>query len=216
MPIEVWGRDVSPEAAVRWRTWLVVLAVACVGLVAPNLAPFDPRLASGGPLQAPSAVHLLGTNDIGQDVLSQWLWAARATLAIAVGVTVLASGLAWSAGLLAGLSVRAEGPIMLLTDLLLALPGLPIAMLVLTLVGPSQSHVVLLLGLLAWPAFARIVRAQVITVRSAAYIEAARGLGPVIGVDQLEHAGVDQGCGVDPEDLNEGSTSFIPRPLLCG
>ena len=58
-------------------------------------------------------------------------------------------------GLVAGLSTRAEGAIMALTDLLLALPGLPLYVLILTLIGPSQAHVAILLGLLSWPAFAR-------------------------------------------------------------
>jgi peptide/nickel transport system permease protein len=66
---------------------------------------------------------------------------------------------------------------MAITDLLLALPGLPLYVLILTLVGPSQAHVAVLLGLLSWPAFARVVRAQVITVRTAPYIEAVHCLG---------------------------------------
>jgi ABC-type dipeptide/oligopeptide/nickel transport system permease subunit len=155
-----------------WPIALVVLAVA-----GPLLAPHDPRLSVGAPLDAPGAAHWLGTNDIGQDVLSQWLYAARATLAIALGVTALATVLAWSAGLLAGLSSRAEAPIVAAIDLLLALPALPLYMLVLTLVGASQTHVALILGLLAWPAFARVVRAQVIATRDAPFVEAARCLG---------------------------------------
>jgi peptide/nickel transport system permease protein len=128
-------------------------------------------------MQAPGPEHLLGTNDIGQDVLSQWLFAARATLGIAIAVTALSSVLAWAVGLVAGLSARAEGAIMALTDLLLALPGLPLYALILTLIGPSQSHVAVLLGLLSWPAFARVVRAQVIGIRTAPYIEAIHCLG---------------------------------------
>ena len=66
---------------------------------------------------------------------------------------------------------------MAFTDLLLALPGLPLYALILTLIGPSQVHVAVLLGVLSWPSFARVVRAQVIAVRTAPYIEAVRGLG---------------------------------------
>ncbi|MCA1645301.1 MAG: ABC transporter permease [Chloroflexi bacterium] len=156
---------------------LLLGAVAVLVLLAPGLAPYDPHLSVAAPLLAPGPAHWLGTNDIGQDVLSQWLFAARATLAIALTVTVLATALAWGAGLLAGLSAQAEAPVVGLIDLLLALPALPLYVLVLTLIGPSQSNVALMLGLLAWPAFARVVRAQVIATRDAAYIEAARGLG---------------------------------------
>jgi ABC-type dipeptide/oligopeptide/nickel transport system permease subunit len=156
---------------------LVVTTVALLALVAPGLAPYDPRLSVAAPLQAPGPAHWLGTNDIGQDVLSQWLYAARATLTLALTVTTLATALAWGAGLLAGLSARAEAPIVAAIDLLLALPALPVYMLVLTLIGPSQLHVALMLGLLGWPAFARVVRAQVIATRAAPYVEAARCLG---------------------------------------
>jgi peptide/nickel transport system permease protein len=169
------------------RAWLIVLAVVCAGLAAPAVAPFDPRLSSGGALQAPSPAHWLGTNDIGQDVLSQWLWAARASVAIALAVTALSAALAWGVGLVAGLSARAEGPIMAFTDLLLALPGLPLYVLILTLIGPSQTHVAVWLGLLSWPAFARVVRAQVIAVRTAPYIEAVRGLGGTWSRIALHH-----------------------------
>jgi peptide/nickel transport system permease protein len=177
-----------PQDDQALRTWLIVLAVVvCAGLVAPALAPFDPRLSSGGALQAPSEAHWLGTNDIGQDVLSQWLWAARVSLAIALAVTAVSSVLAWGLGLVAGLSARAEGPIMACTDLLLALPGLPLYVLILTLIGPSQLHVAVLLGLLSWPTFARVVRAQVITVRTAPYIEAVRCLGGTWPRTALHH-----------------------------
>ncbi len=156
---------------------LVMCLVGALALLAPGLAPYDPRLSVAEPLLAPNPWHWLGTNDIGQDVFSQWLYGARATLAIALAVTALATILAWSAGIVAGLSVRAEGPVLAAIDLLMALPALPLYMLVLALVGPSQLNVTLMLGLLAWPAFARVVRAQVIATRDAPYVEAARGLG---------------------------------------
>jgi len=152
-------------------------ALALLVLLAPAIAPYDPRLSVAGPLQAPSQAHWLGTNDIGQDVLSQWLFAARATLAVALGVTALATPLAWSAGLVAGLSARAEAPVLAVVDLLLALPALPLYMLVLTLIGPGQLSVALMLGLLGWPTFAQVVRAQVIATRQAAFVEAAACLG---------------------------------------
>jgi ABC-type dipeptide/oligopeptide/nickel transport system permease subunit len=153
------------------------MAMGLAMLALPALAPYDPRLSVAAPLQAPSMLHVLGTNDIGQDVLSQWLFAARASLLMALAVTALASTLAWSVGILAGLSARAEGVAMAVTDLLLALPALPLYVLVLTLIGPSQLHIALLLALLGWPTFARVVRAQVLSVRGAPYVEAARCLG---------------------------------------
>lgn len=157
---------------------IVVLAgLGVSALLAPSIAPFDPATASGPPLAPPSPQHPFGTNDVGQDVWSQWLWGGRASLSVAVVVTALSSALSWSLGLAAGVWSRAEPMLVGLADLLLALPAIPLYLLVLALAGPSQLTLMLSLGLLSWPAYARIVRARVIEVRTASYVEAARALG---------------------------------------
>ena len=159
------------------------LALAVVGLLilsallAPVLATHDPSLPSGAPLTPPGAEHLFGTNDIGQDVWSEWVWGARASLLIAGVVTVLSTVLSWGVGLSAGLWPKGEAILVALTDLLLALPAVPLYLLVMALIGPGQLHLMLVLGLLSWPAFARVVRARVIAVRREPYVEAARALG---------------------------------------
>ncbi len=172
----------SEIAASRWnRSALLggfVLALALtVAVLAPAIAPYDPRLPSGPPLLAPTRAHPLGTNDIGQDILSEWLWGARASLLVGLLVTLLSTALSWSVGIAAGLWRRTEGPLMAVTDLLLALPSIPLYLLIVVTSGPSRQTVVLTLGLLSWPAFARIVRAQTIALRGEAYVEAARAVG---------------------------------------
>src|SRR5215213_7947703 len=97
-----------------------------LALGAPLLAPYDPALLTGPPLAAPSPAHLLGTNDIGQDQLSQLLYGIRTSLLVAGSVTLLSAGLSWGVGLAAGFSRRAESVLMPVTDLLLALPSLPL------------------------------------------------------------------------------------------
>jgi ABC-type dipeptide/oligopeptide/nickel transport system permease subunit len=92
-------------------------------------------------------------------------------------VALLSTGLSWGLGLVAGMWQRAEGVLVGLMDLLLALPALPLYLLVLALLGPRQLTVILVLGLLSWPAFARIVRAQVLVTRNAPFVEAACALG---------------------------------------
>jgi peptide/nickel transport system permease protein len=151
---------------------LVVLAVG-----APWLAPYSSTALSGTPLQQPGAAHLLGTDDLGYDLWSQWLWGARSSLAVGAAVALLSAALAWSIGLIAGVSSRAEPVLVGTADLLLALPSIPLYLLVLLLAGPGEVQLVLVLALLGWPTFARIVRAQVLSVRSAPYVEAARCLG---------------------------------------
>ena len=165
------------------RISLRALAVAVLGLLvlsallAPVLATYDPALPSGPPLTPPGADHLLGTNDIGQDVWSQWVWGARASLLIATVVTLLSTALSWCVGLSAGLSAKGEAILVGVTDVLLALPPVPLYLLVIALIGPGQLHLMLVLGLLSWPAFARVVRARVIAVRREPYVEATRALG---------------------------------------
>jgi ABC-type dipeptide/oligopeptide/nickel transport system permease subunit len=172
--VECKHRELEPAVLAGGSILVCALAVA---LFAPVLAPYDPALPSGPALLPPGPTHPLGTNDIGQDILSEWLWGTRVSLSVAVLVSLLSTGLAWGVGIAAGLWRRAEGPLVAATDLLLALPSIPLYLLVVSLVGPSQRNVVLTLGLLSWPAFARIVRAQVIAFRSAPFVEAARALG---------------------------------------
>lgn len=160
--------------------WLGCGLLAVAGIMAlfgPWIAPYDPTLPIGQPLQPPGPSHPLGTNDIGQDVLSQLIAGARASLVVALGVAAISAALSWAVGLAAGLSRRLEAPLIGLADLLLALPSLPLYLLIVTLVGPSQSNLILTLGLLSWPAFARVVRSVVIRARAEPYVEAARALG---------------------------------------
>jgi ABC-type dipeptide/oligopeptide/nickel transport system permease subunit len=159
------------------RFWVVtaigVLAVAGTSL----LAPYDPLQLSGPPLATPTAAHWLGTNDLGQDLLSQLLYGIRTSLLVAGSVTLLSTALSWIVGLAAGVSRAVESGLMFLVELLLALPSLPLYLLVVTLVGPGVLHLVLTLGLLSWPAFARMVRSIVIATRAAPYVTAAWALG---------------------------------------
>jgi peptide/nickel transport system permease protein len=171
---EVVGRPLPPRALVGGGVLLVLAGLAALG---PSLAPYDPTVPSGPPFAPPGPVHLLGTNDIGQDILSEWLWGARASLLVTGPVALLSAALAWGVGITAGLWRPAEAPLMGLADLLLALPSVPLYLLVVALTGASQAHVVLVLGLLSWPAFARIVRAEVLGLRTAPYVDAARALG---------------------------------------
>ncbi|MDP9379897.1 MAG: ABC transporter permease [Chloroflexota bacterium] len=161
----------------QWLGCALLSAPFIVAVFAPLLAPYDPHLPVGRPLAAPTIEHPLGTNDLGQDTLSQLIYGARASLSVAVAVAAISTVLSWSVGLAAGFFRPVEGPLMALSDLLLALPNLPLYMLVVTLVGPSRLNLILVLALLSWPAFARVVRSVVIQTRSAPYVEAAGALG---------------------------------------
>lgn len=156
----------------------VVVCLVLVGALAPVLAPFDPRALSGDALQAPSAQHLLGTNDIGQDLASQLIWGARSSLALAIGAASVAVGLGLVVGVGAGLAGgMVDTVVMRGADVVLALPRLPLLVLIGALAGAGRVTLILVIGLLSWPVIARLVRAQSLSLRQRGFIASARGFG---------------------------------------
>lgn len=149
-----------------------------VALFAPLLAPFDPYERVGRPFQPPNELHRLGTNDVGQDILSELMFGARTSLL--VGAT--AAGMAIGLGTLIGISAGYYGGIldtvlMRLADVVLTLPFLPLLIVLAAFLGPSLVTIVLVVGLLSWARPARVIRAHVLTVRTLPYLEAGRALG---------------------------------------
>jgi ABC-type dipeptide/oligopeptide/nickel transport system permease subunit len=161
-----------------WTGAAIVAAVALVGALAPVLSPYDPHALAGPSLAAPSGEHLLGTNDSGQDILSQLIWGARSSTIVAG----LSAGLAVAVGVLVGAAAGlARGILdivaMRITDVFLALPALPLLILVVALTGPSRTAVVLVIALAGWPTVARVVRSQTLTLGRRGYVQAAQGFG---------------------------------------
>lgn len=161
-----------------WIGVAIVGGVALVGVLAPVLAPYDPRALSGPSLAAPSGDHLLGTNDSGQDILSQLIWGARSStvvaglsagLAVAIGVLVGAA-----AGLARGVT---DAVAMRVTDVFLAVPALPLLILVVALTGPSRIALILVIAMAGSPTVARVVRSQALTLGRRGYVQAAEGFG---------------------------------------
>ncbi len=168
----------SPGRRLAGMGVAILFLFSAVAVLAPALAPHDPRALSGDPLQPPSADHPLGTNDIGQDVASEVIWGARTSLVVAVGAGVIAVGVAVLIGVGAALAGGwVDSAVMRLLDVLLAVPVLPLLVLVAALAGPSRTVVVVVIGLLAWPRMARILRSQTLSLRQRGYVEAAQGLG---------------------------------------
>lgn len=162
------------------RLWLgVALLVALLTVVAldDKIAPYDPHALSGRPTERPSGAHLLGTNDIGQDLFSQVVRGGRVSMVVGFGAASLSTAIAWALGLLSGLGRRWSALVACVADLFLALPFLPVTILVVVHLGPSAVVIATTVGLVSWPAFARVMRARVATELAAGYIEAARAIG---------------------------------------
>jgi len=157
----------------------VVLAFVLAALFAPWLAPYPPTEQNfADAMQGPSAAHWLGTDSFGQDIYSRLLYGARS--ALWVGFASVALGLAGGValGLLAGLrGGRSEWALMRVVDGLLAFPELIMAMAFMAIFGLGLSNVVYALGLSFVGPFARMVRADVLQVKSRPYVEAARLMG---------------------------------------
>lgn len=156
----------------------ILAGFVLVAALAPVLAPHDPRAQSGLPFKAPSADHLLGTNDIGQDILSELIYGARISLAIGFLAATLAIVVGGLLGVISGFfGGWIDSLLMRLVDATLALPFLPLLIVLAVFLGRSLATTVLVIGLVIWARPARIVRSQVLSIRQRGYVEASRSMG---------------------------------------
>src|SRR5438445_10858291 len=158
---------------------LLTVALVLVALAAPLLSPFDPNVQdTSRRLEAPSRQHLLGLDDLGRDVLSRIIWGARVSLRVGFSVVILASLIGISLGAISGyFGGWLDTIIMRLTDILLAFPGILLAIALVAVLGPNLNNVVLALATIGWVSYARLVRGQVLKVREMEYVTAAKALG---------------------------------------
>jgi len=159
----------------------MVLLLVTVALAAPWLAPYDPLRAvanSFGNPFPPQRAHLLGTDELGRDILSRLIYGARISLLVAAAATGMTTGIGMSIGLLAGYAGGwIDTLLMRGTDTVLALPGLLLALALVAIIGPGLTSILVVIGLISWPAIARAVRAEVLTLRERDFVLAAKALG---------------------------------------
>ena len=159
---------------------ILLLTFVIVGVSAPGIAPFSPAsIDLTHRLESPSSTHLAGTDELGRDTLSRLLYGARISLAVSVTVVAVSLALGLAIGGLAG---YAGGwiDIVLTTvamNTFLALPGILLAIAFAAFLGPGFTNLVLALSIGGWAGYARLVRAQVLSVRDREYVDAARALG---------------------------------------
>lgn len=165
-----------PGLYLAWATLaLLLLAVAAPGW----LAPADP-LAADARLAylPPNTTHWLGTDENGRDVLTRLIHGARPSLLIGLAATLLGLGLGTLLGVLSGLAPAwLDNLLMRTVDVLLAFPDLLLALVIITLFGQGTSNLILAVGIASVPRYARLVRAQTLTIRHAGFVEAALTLG---------------------------------------
>ncbi len=162
-----------------WLGALIVLCMVLLALFAPYIAPYDPnRISAEMRLSPPSAQHPLGTDDMGRDLLSRVLHGGRLSLSIVVIAQGLSTVLGISLGLVAGwYSGWPDSVIMRLADALFAMPGLMFLIVWVAVLDSSLVSIFIGLGVISWPAQARLIRGHVLSLKERDYIHAARLIG---------------------------------------
>ncbi|MDQ6941589.1 MAG: ABC transporter permease [Candidatus Eremiobacteraeota bacterium] len=174
---DVWRRFRRAPGAVVGA--VVVTAIVLLAVFAPLLAPSDPlaqHVAQGA--QGPSGGHWFGTDKLGRDVFARILYGAR----ISIRIGFVAVGLAITAGTLIGLVAgyagkRLDGALMGAMDVMLAFPSIILAIAITTILGPSINNLMLAVGIVYVPQYARLARSSVLAVKEHEYVEAARAIG---------------------------------------
>ncbi|HKH50647.1 MAG TPA: ABC transporter permease [Mycobacterium sp.] len=171
-----WRRLTSRTPGVAGA--VTALVVLSMGALAPLLAPTDPSAVDGPSLAPPSRAFPMGTDALGRDVFSGVIYGARTSLIVAGGVGVIALLTGAAVGLLSGYrGAWVDDALMRITEMFQVLPRFFLALVVIAFFGPGLDRLVLVLGLTSWPLLARVVRAEVLTLRHREFVDAARVYG---------------------------------------
>ncbi len=159
---------------------VLILFFVVVAVLAPWLAPYDPLAQERTSIMVgPTASHLMGTDDLGRDVLSRTMYGARTSLLISVA-TLTAGGLIGLVfGVLSGYfgGTWIDSVIQRIMDALMAVPAIVLLLFVAALLGPSIRNTIIALSLLVIPSFNRVARGEMLRIREETYVEAARAVG---------------------------------------
>jgi peptide/nickel transport system permease protein len=160
----------------------LVGSVILVALSAPVLAPHDPVAQIAQPLLPPGSGFLAGTDEFGRDELSRLIWGARVSLYVGMLAVLIALTLGATSGVLAGFfGGLVDDVTMRVMDIILSLPALVLAISITAILGPSLTNVMIAVGLVYAPTFARVARGPTLAVVRVPYIEAARAIGASSG-----------------------------------
>ena len=168
---------------VKRRAAMIGLAIVVffilLAAAAPLVSPYDPLATNWATVRkAPSAAHLFGTDEIGRDVLARIIWGSRASLLAGLVSVMLALAVGVPIGLVTGYVGGAlDATVMRIIDAMLAIPFLILAIALAAFLGPSLSNAMIAIGITQMPIFARLTRAQVLSVKHEDYIEAAHAIG---------------------------------------
>lgn len=171
-----WARFLKSRPAAIGAVILAAMSLAAV--LAPVIAPHEPDAVSLEILSPPSAKYRLGTDDVGRDLLTRLLYAARISLTVGFASSVLTVLLGVTMGALAGyLGGRADALISAGVNILLAIPVLPLTLVLASFLETNLLFIVLIIGLLSWGGVARIIRAEFLSLKEREFTQAALAIG---------------------------------------
>jgi peptide/nickel transport system permease protein len=158
--------------------FIVILAVAAAA-VGPSLTPYDPAAQTlADRLEPPSRAHPFGLDELGRDIFSRLVSGARISLLVGLAVVTVSSLIGMALGSIAGyFGGLVDDAISRAIDILMAFPGILLAIALVAVLGPSLTNVVLALCVIGWVGYARLVRGQALRARELEYVQAARALG---------------------------------------
>ncbi|CDX16868.1 nickel transporter permease [Mesorhizobium sp. M2C.T.Ca.TU.002.02.1.1] len=178
------------RAYVAWRRFsanrlalvgmLIIIALLVVAAFADVLAPYSPTVGDlkNARLLPPGAAHWFGTDDLGRDIYSRIVYGARWTLYVVILVAIIAAPIGLLVGTIAGYAGGWTDTILMrITDIFLAFPKLVLALAFVAALGPGIENAVLAIAITSWPPYARIARAETLTVRNSDYIKAVQLMG---------------------------------------
>lgn len=173
-----WRRFLSRRTTLAIGTGILAFFVA-LAVFAPLAAPFDPVVQNAElRLQAPSWMHPFGTDNFGRDILSRVIWGARVDLQIAIFGVIFPFAIGTVVGTIAGFFGGIIDTIfMRLIDIILAFPFLVLMLSIIAILGPGLTSFYIAMALVGWVSYARLVRAQILVLKSADYAVAAESLG---------------------------------------
>lgn len=178
-PVQV-ALDLASRKPLGAAATVVILVFGLLSLAAPVIAPFDPlELNVGAPVSPPSAQYLFGTDPLGRDMFSRILWGGRISIAVALLSVVIGKLIGTTLGVLSAFyqGTWIDRAIMWITDVLLAMPVLVLAMAVVAVIGPSLGNVVGAIAITLIPSAVRVIRSQALTVLRNQYVDGARAIG---------------------------------------
>ncbi len=181
-----WARFLKSRPAALGAVILAAMSLAAV--LAPVIAPHEPDAVSLEILSPPSPTYRLGTDDVGRDLLTRLLYAARISLTVGFASSVLTVLLGVTMGALAGyLGGKADALISAGVNILLAIPVLPLALVLASFLETNLLFIVLIIGLLSWGGVARIIRAEFLSLKEREFAQAALAIGAGHGRIVVRH-----------------------------